>query len=77
MARFTDSRTRYIYGVPPAGKTRALSAALAACASLVLLVQIGVGSAAAVLPAPGEAESSDPAYVPPTAGRFDSVQTGP
>ncbi|MBK5111349.1 MAG: S8 family serine peptidase [Thermoleophilia bacterium] len=41
-----------------------MSAALAAFASLVLLVQISVGSAAAVLPAPGDAESSYPAYVP-------------
>ena len=50
--------------VPRAGETRALSAALAAFASLVLLVQIGLGSAAAVEPGPGEVDSSPPAYVP-------------
>ena len=41
-----------------------MRAALAAFVLLVLLFQISVGSAAAVLPVPGEAESTFPAYVP-------------
>ncbi len=64
VARAKEAAPASFLRVPQAGKTRALRAALAAFTLLVLLVQISGGSAAAVLPAPGEAESSYPAYVP-------------